>query len=821
MTHSNAVLIPELAFEIQQHLLPHDLAAATRVNKAWNEAWTPFLYHSVKFNGRGPSAHSLPSTRMSSPQPVRRPRSFSQHYHQSHPPSHQHHHHQLLQPPPPFLNLEKYGHWIKSLQASNLFLDPTEHLSTSSPRPSNSSHSRSLSTSCSSSSSSFTPPVTSTLSSLQTTSASPSSPVISDHLLLIKNCKTLALTQLDIQNTVMSLERLDELLSGLPQLKVFKFEVMNQIDNSSLTASNLLAFDSSGFRYRQGVHKTWMDSLLGLEPEVIRVIAKRLSPRLERLELSFALPATISLAVFDELLKSCRSTLKALVLSKAEICQINHSRVESHSHQMQIEALLANLWETSISSVELNSASLPEFGTESGPQQLQQQQHTTRSWMSSSTSSSSLSSSYSTGASSISSEADNLLSLKQSAYTGPPVLESLSFFTCAIPNKEFDWFLSRTPALKDLTIHNCDALGYPIVASMQHRTPLLESISLCSIPGLSKRGLKSIFEPYLPDPTKITLDTTSNEIPMQKLQFKSIRLAYLRQLEDSVMESIATHQGNTLTRLSVHWCPHVTDYGVQPIFNSCEKLEELSLYLTKPTLASIRKTDGQKPWACTQTLRSLELGGPMFVDQLRQSNEYLHPQLYHHTSSNPHQSYTGNRTRALSASSSFTPTYGHRSTSIGACFSNGGTSASNIIQNTYSVAHHQGYPMYHLLRYQQLGNPLKELRERMETLPRLTHLGIQSKGIEHLIRQGFGPNVRIRSLTLLNQHGRVWAVQEVKELLENMPSLMRLQCDRNTIMPDTSPATNGGVDQREEMRQLLEARNVELFFQTTPSARVL
>ncbi|KAG0034540.1 hypothetical protein BGZ82_005725 [Podila clonocystis] len=759
MLHPNAVLIPELAFEIQQHLQLCDLAVATRVCRDWFEAWTPFLYYAVKFNGRWmPSiSHSHGSaspTRLSSPQPLRH-RSLS-HQHQA----------------PPFLNLDKYGHWIKSLQASNLFLDPTEHLF----RPFSPSGASSPP-----SSSSFTPNIT-------------------DHLHLIKNCKSLDLTQLDISNTIMSLERLDDLLSALPQLKVFKFEVMNQIDSTSLTASKLLAFDSSGFRYRQGVNKTWMDSLLGLEPEVVRVIARRLSSRLERLELSFALPATISLAVFEELLESCRSTLKTLVLFKAEICQVDYSREESRSHQMQIEALLANLWETSIGSVELPSRTLRTGHTAA-----------MRSWMTSSSSSSSFSSSYSTSASSLSVQ-DN--QPKPSVST-PPVLESLSFLTCAIPNKEFDWFLQRAPGLKELTIHSCDHLSQPIVASIHNFAPQLETISLSSIPGLSKRGLKGIFEPFPAE----EINVPGLGLPPPKtLGLKTIRLAYLRQLEDSVMESLATHQGPSLTTLSVHWCPHVTDNGVQLIFKSCEKLEDLSLCLTKPTLNSIKTRSGQKPWACTQTLKSLEIGGQMFLDQLRQSNEHLHPQLYHHMSSNPHQTHTGYRTRALSANSSFTSTYGHRNNTIGACFSNSGSSAGNIIQNTYAVAHHQGYPMYHLLRYQQLSSPLKELQERLEMLPRLIHLGIQSKGIEHLIKQGFGPSVRIRSLALLNQHGRVWSVDEIGELLSNMPALTRLQCERSTIMADWGPTTGG---QQEEMRQMLENRNVELVYQTPSSTRVL
>ncbi|KAF9387398.1 hypothetical protein CPC16_007059 [Podila verticillata] len=767
MPHPNAVLIPELAFEIQQHLQLCDLAVATRVCRDWFEAWTPFLYYAVKFNGRWtpslPSHGSASPTRLSSPQPLRRHRSLS-HQHQA----------------PPFLNLDKYGHWIKSLQASNLFLDPTEHLF----RPFSP---------CGSSSPPSSSPFTITTTTTTTTH-------ITDHLHLIKNCKSLDLTQLDISNTIMSLERLDDLLSALPLLKVFKFEVMNQIDSTSLTASKLLAFDSSGFRYRQGANKTWMDSLLGLEPEVVRVIARRLSSRLEKLELSFALPATISLAVFEELLESCRSTLKTLVLFKAEICQVDYSREESRAHQMQIEALLANLWETSIGSVELPSTTLRP-----GHTQL------TRSWMTSSSSSSSFSSSYSTSASSLSGQDNN----QPKPVSTPPVLESLSFLTCAIPNKEFDWFLQRAPGLKELTIHSCDHLSQPIVASIHTYAPLLESISLSSIPGLSKRGLKGIFEPF---PEEINVPSLDHP-PPKKLGLRIIRLAYLRQLEDSVMESLATHQGQTLTTLSVHWCPHVTDNGVQLIFKSCEKLEDLSLCLTKPTLNSIKKRAGQKPWACTQSLKSLEIGGQMFLDQLRQSNEHLHPQLYHHMSSNPHQSQTGYRTRALSANSSFTSTYGHRNNTIGACFSNSGSSAGNIIQNTYAVAHHQGYPMYHLLRYQQLSNPLKELQERLEMLPRLVHLGIQSKGIEHLIKQGFGPSVRIRSLALLNQHGRVWSVDEVRDLLGNMPSLTRLQCERNTIMADSGPAITMG--QQEEMRQLLENRNVELVYQTPSSTRVL
>ncbi|KAG0349169.1 hypothetical protein BG004_001225 [Podila humilis] len=756
-----------------------DLAVATRVCKDWFEAWTPFLYYAVKFNGRRwtPSTNhvqgSVSPNRLASPQPLHRHRTLS----------HSH---------PPFLNLDKYGHWIKSFQGANLFLDPTEHLCRPfSPTPA------------------FDSPTSSSLTT--------PNHITTDHLYLIKNCKSLDLTQLDISNTVMSLERLDDLLSALPRLKVFKFEVMNQIDSTSLTASKLLAFDTSGFRYRQGVNKTWMDSLLGLEPEVIRVIARRLSSQLEKLELSFALPATISLAVIEELLTSCRATLKSLVLFKAEICQVDYSRESSRSHQMQIEALLANLWETSIGSVGMTSTQLPR------PTRLQSP---TRSWMTTSSSSSSISSSYSTSASSVSSGPEHIQqSSKQPLSHPPPVLESLSFLTCAIPNHEFDWFLQRAPGLKELTLHNCDHLSQGIVDSIHWHVPLLESISLSSIPGLSKRGLKGIFEPYpyLPEDSKLSAGVANlggdASPPSKKLQLRTIRLAYLRQLEDSVVESLATHQGPSLTTLSVQWCPHVTDTGVQLIFKSCEKLEDLSLCLTKPTVASIRKRPGQEPWACTQTLKNLEIGGPMFLDQLRQSNEHLHPQLYHHMSSNPHQSQVAGsrRTRAHSANSSFTSTYGHGSTAIGACFNNGGSSAGNIIQNTYAVAHHQGYPMYHLLRYQQLGNPLKELQERIEMLPHLVHLGIQSKGIEHLIKQGFGPSVRIRSLAFLNQHGRVWNIEEVKELLDNMPSLTRLQCERNTIMSAPGPSAAAANSQQAEMRQLLENRNVDLVFHSSLS----
>ncbi|KAF9901691.1 hypothetical protein EC991_005796 [Linnemannia zychae] len=641
----------------------------------------------------------------------------------------------------------------------------------------------------------------------------------------------------------MSLERLDDLLGSLPRLKVFKFEVVNKTEIA--TANGLQGGagvagsvrgshggGSLGSSFRRGYMQQQPSSLLlkkpkqvtleGLEPEVIRVIAKRLGGQLERLDLVFTVTGRIGLSTFLELLTNCRSTLKSLVLTRAEVYQTDYSRERNAA--MEVSALLASL-----------------LGTTSAA---------TTSNLSFATSSSSSSPSSSTSFSSSSSKP-----------TFPPVLEHLSFNSCAIPDREFEWFLRHAPSLKELHLHDCRFLNKPAVAAILQHSPLLETLSLRSVPYIDSDALKQLFETTTRSDNALSatswssyhaagsdaaivasgvngsggasMSTTANNSATKErettgLRLKSIRLAYLRQLNDTVMETIARSQGACLEKLSVQWCPHVTDVGILPLFMFCQRLQDLSLYLSKPTLNIFKDlsdelapnttaTETQPPpstattavasptstpakrrlWACANTLERLEVGGQMFVDRVRSCSEHLQPQLYHHLSPNPHhmRSPSGNQDTAFGNGNT---------TGAGANTTNNGVpngtstnininNTNNVIHDPYSIAHYQGYPMYHLWRYHRFSDPFRELQAQLETLPRLRHLGVQAKGIEHLLRRGFGPNVHIQSLALLNQQGRVWSPEEIREMFDNMPHLRTLVCEKNTIMAGGQGGSSGGV----------------------------
>jgi hypothetical protein len=346
-------------------------------------------------------------------------------------------------------------------------------------------------------------------------------------------------------------------------------------------------------------------------------------------------------------------------------------------------------------------------------------------------------------------------------------------------------------------------------------TPQLETISLNSVPSIHPVGLEQLFRIVDTSPGADSTGVATSKTGIAPrirsgLQLKNVRLAYIRQLDDEVMKVLATHQGPSLVKLSVQWCPHVTDDGVIPIFRSCEKLEDLSLCLSKPTLDIFKelsepeatgeseKGSSKRLWACAQTLERLEVSGQMFMDRIRTSNEHLHPQLYHHMSPNPHHIRNGS-TSGVTMSS-----FGYGSIN---------SSSNNIINDPYAIAHHQGYPMYHLWQYEQYSDPFRELQAQLETLPRLTHLGIPAKGIEHRIQKGLGLKMRFQSLALLNQQGRIWSAEEVEDLLKHMPSLRRLVCEKNTIL--TSPAlynrNNPLQNKRHEaVKRLLEQHRVEL-----------
>lgn len=889
-TRPTSLLIPELIYEIERYLEIQDLAAAALVCRAWHEAWSSSLYSTVRCHIRrtsaplGVIASSLDPKKttfhsFTAAPPARDNQGYLQHQYYS--LQHQHLHQQVQQHQqyiPPFLNFQKYGRWIRSLEIANLYCLPSVLL----PHPTGavSSHSSSSSTS---SSSIFSP-------------ASLPSPV-QDHLSQIQSCWHLI--QLDISRTVMSLERLDNLLSSLPRLKVFKFEVVNKTEIATangLRGSSSNGGGSPGSSFRRGYMQQQPSSLLlkkpkqvtleGLEPEVIRVIARRLGGQLERLDLVFTVTGRIGLSTFLELLTNCRATLKSLTLTRAEVYQTDYSR-ERHA-AMEISTLLASL-----------------LGTTS----------------TTTTSSSSSSSTTSPSSPSASSSASS------SSPSFPPVLECLSFNSCAIPDREFEWFLRHAPQLRELNLHDCRFLTRPAVASILQHSPLLETLSLRSVPYIDADALKQLFE-VIPRSEVATTAVTAvswlhhaagshasgttatsgvngsggvststtassnngREKETMGLRLKSIRLAYLRQLNDTVMETIARCQGTSLEKLSVQWCPHVTDVGILPIFMFCQRLQDLSLYLSKPTLnifkdltdepangvaagttttgapttlaaASATATAaevaaGSPPakrrlWACANTLERLEVGGQMFVDRIRSSSEHLQPQLYHHLSPNPHhmRSPSGNQDLSLGGGGGIGGAGGNNATNNGGSGNVANTTAgttnnnSNVIHDPYSIAHYQGYPMYHLWRYNRLSDPFRELQAQLETLPRLKHLGVQAKGIEHLLRRGFGPNVHIQSLALLNQQGRVWSPEEIREMFEHMPHLRTLVCEKSTIMAGGGSLSGGvsggcgvgggsgscgvgqlkGVDllkRQMRMRRILEDHHVELV-QSTLSPMII
>ncbi|KAF9125258.1 hypothetical protein BGX30_000538 [Mortierella sp. GBA39] len=875
-TRPTSLLIPELIYEIERYLEIQDLAAAALVCRAWHEAWSSSLYSTVRCHIRRTSAplgvlsSSLDPTRktafhsFTAAPPARdNYQGYVQHRYYSLQQQHQHlQHGQHQQYIPPFLNFQKYGRWIRNLEVSNLYCLPSVPLLRSTGGAAVSSHS---SPSPSSSSSAFSPASVSL------------PPPVQDHLSQIQTCWHL--TQLDISRTVMSLERLDDLLRSLPRLKVFKFEVVNKTEIATANGlhgvsggSNGGGGGSPGSGVRRGYMQQQPSSFLlkkpkqvtleGLEPEVIRVIARRLGGQLERLDLVFTVTGRIGLSTFLELLGNCRSTLKSLTLTRAEVYQTDYSR-ERHA-AMEISALLASLLGTT--SATTTSSSPSPSSTSS-----------TTSSLSSSSSSSS------------------------SSPPLPPTLEYLSFNSCAIPDREFEWFLRHAPQLKELNLHDCRLLTKPAVAAILQHSPLLESLSLRSVPYVDADALKQLFETiprssgegatattafashqaagsYAPGTTATTpsgvngsggaASTSTASKETTGLRLKSIRLAYLRQLNDTVMETIARYQGACLEKLSVQWCPHVTDVGILPIFMYCQRLQDLSLYLSKPTLnifkdltdepvngvtatgtATVPATTTsatataaiavaaspaavkRRLWACASTLERLEVGGQMFVDRIRSSSEHLQPQLYHHLSPNPHhmRSPSGNQDSTLGGLGG---TGGTNTTNnggpAGATNITAGINNSNVIHDPYSIAHYQGYPMYHLWRYHRLSDPFRELQAQLETLPRLKHLGVQAKGIEHLLRRGFGPNVHIQSLALLNQQGRVWSPEEIREMFGHMPHLRTLVCEKSTIMAGGSQSggIGGGVvsgggcggqlkgvdllKRQMRMRRILEDHHVEL-----------
>ncbi|KAF9189051.1 hypothetical protein BGZ51_000160 [Haplosporangium sp. Z 767] len=818
-THSaprpdDAVLIPELAFQIQQYLQPHDLATASLVSKAWQEAWTPFLYYAVRYRQLHShyllhNHHHLHFAQFSGPTGIQEPLL----HHSSH--------HDLLslqQYVPPFLNLEKYGHWIKALEVTNLFVAHHTPLTSGAASPSKATAaaaaSRSMSPSPSSSSSS---------------SPSPSYHLFQDHLTQIQTCSNMSLTQLDISKTVMSLERLDDLLNALPKLKVFKFEIMNKSDiiaTGARSRSTSVGSISRGYMQQQPsllLKKPKRISLEGQESEVVKVIAKRLSRQLERLELVLAVTGQVELTAFQELFGRCKSTLKSLELTRVEVCQptTDSGRAgNALAYQGQITALLASLLGVTVSSTSMGSESIQGAA-------LSSPSSSPSPAMSTSTSSSSISSAYSSPESSIC-----------SLDTCPPVLESLSFYSCLIPSRESEVLLQHAPGLRELRLHDCKFVERPIVQSILTHTPLLETLSLSSVPSLCATSLRELFQtieyPLASNAiagTGTLVGTGATRVSATTgrigLRLKNVRLAYLRQLDNTIMKTLAIHQGPSLEKLSLQWCPHVTDDGVFPVFQLCEKLKDLSLCLSKPTLDIFKElTDPmdetgteKKTWACAKTLERLEIGGQMFVDRLRTSNEHLHPQLYHHLSPNPHHIRNGSMNQ-IGSGFSFNQGGNNISSPVSSSSVPSSSSSGSIIHDPYSVAHHQGYPMYHLRRYHRFSDPFKELRAQLETLPRLTHLGITAKGIEHFIKKGFGPKVKIRSLALLNQQGRMWSADEIRELLEHMPHLRRLQCEKNTILAPSmgNPRDIALQKWQAEMAKVLWEHGVELVQSSSSSS---
>ncbi|KAG0200387.1 hypothetical protein BGX28_006532 [Mortierella sp. GBA30] len=803
--------MPELAFQIQQYLQPEDLAIASRVSKAWQETWAPFLYCAVRFHLRL-SQHSRHSSLSQGPMLAKDLGLHNlTHYEHQHCPL--------------FLNLEKYGHWIKTLEVSNLFV---AHQPLSLP-----SHSGAVSPG--SPSSAATVAVATSITAGSTTSFVH---LIQDHLIQIQTCSKLNLRQLDISKTVMSLERLDDLLSALPSLKVFKFEVMNKMEpiassgsHSRNSSTGSVSALGRGHMMQQSSHllkRPKRISLEGLESDVVRVIARRLHRQLERLELALAVTGAIALSAFQELFESCGSTLKSLSLTRVEICQHDHNRTGNAAYQAEIAALLASL----LSSSTLTSA--------------QHLHHTGALSSSSSSTSISTSSSFSSDLLMVNlsdasvqqqNQPSNIACTPTASINPPPpapVLESLSFNSCFVPGREFEFFLGNTPGLRELCLQDCRNLDRSVVKSILTHTPLLETLSLSSVPNLRSESLQQLFETSEASATNRSSGLQSSGTPgMSKtavakkagqtgLRLKNVRLAYLRQLDDTIMEALATHQGSSLVKLSLQWCPHVTDEGILPIFRSCKKLEDLSICLSKPTLdifkdlTDVPEATGNKRrlWACAQTLERLEIGGQMFVDRLRTSNEHLHPQLYHHLSPNPH--HIRNRSGSGSGSAMYPVAGGISSNATGSIglSNNNSQSSSSVILDPYSVAHHQGYPMYHLWRYHQFSDPFRELQAQLETLPRLRHLGIPAKGIEHLIAKGFGLKVQIQSLALLNQQGRVWSADEIKDLLQHMPHLRKLFCEKNTVVSSSSCGlvNRDAMAQKRQMEMIkvLQDHRVEL-----------
>ncbi|GJJ78690.1 hypothetical protein EMPS_11049 [Entomortierella parvispora] len=813
----DAVLIPELAYQIQLQLNQRDLSLASQVCRAWHEAWAPFLYYAVQYRGGQQSsmlqqqAHFQGTTK-DPPQSHRSTYSGSVHHHQPHHMHLRHPHQETRQPwVPSFIDFKKYGHWIKSIEASNLFVFQGTDAT---PRRTG---------------------------AVRTGDESPFS--VQDHLSQIQTCNSLSLTRLEITKTVLSLERLDRLLSALPTLKSFHFEVMNKPELASGSTHG-----STSSRISNGAHstspsrrtllsRTQQIGLQGLEPEVVRLIARRLCMGLETLGLAFELPSRISLPAFEELFDRCGSTLKSLSLTKVEICERNYEENVAFS-VATVDFLSGLLESTSL------SPSLPTPPSSSSS-----------STIIPASSSSSLYSMASSSTSLFPMSPRSLYSIFSNSPSEQIALESLTMNFCAVPDRTCEWVLKRAPELLELHIHDSRHVGPGIVGSILRYSPLLESLSLSSAPNIGRQSLARLFERLdkSTDMLSATSSGPSNSLSTATaavgaassataqdqypgLRLKKIRLAYLRGLDNSVMTTLATHQGSTLQRLSVQWCPDITDEGIVPIFRHCSQLQELSLSLSKLTPDifkdsgdELMNNHGPSEWACQKTLERLEIGGQMFLHRLQLSNLYLQPQLYHHLSPNPHR-HARTASQSFTRNMSWSPRYNRSISSLSSfrdigIINNNGSGQSNVLQDTYSLAHHEGYPMYHLhQRYDEIGDPFGSLKTRLASLPRLYHLGVSTKGVEHLIRKGFGPHSPIQSLALLGQQGRKWTLEEVKDLLEHMPRLRKLYCEKETILsakaelmqgPPKSPSFSIPVNLHEQklaqdMVELLRKHRVEV-----------
>lgn len=739
----DAVLIPELAFQIQLQLNQRDLSLASQVCRAWYEAWAPFLYYAVQYRGGQQSsmiqhqAH-FQGTAKDPPLSHRSTYSGSVHHHQHH--LHLHHLHQETRQPwvPSFIDFKKYGHWIKSIVASNLFV----------------------------------------FQGTEATLRRAGAVRIEDHLSQIQSCSSLNLTRLEITKTVMSLERLDRLLSALPTLKSFQFEIMNK---SNLAPGSMHGSTSSSTL----LNRTRQTSLQGLEPEVLRIIARRLCFGLESLGLVFELPSRISLPAFKDLFDRCGSTLKSLSMTKVEICERNYE--ENVAFSLATIDFLSGLLESTSLSPSSSSSSASMSG------------------------SASLYSMASSSTSLFPRSPMSLYSISSDTQPEQIVLESLTMNSCVVPDRECEWILKRAPELLELHIHDSRYVSSRIVRSILRFSPRLETLSLSSVPNIGRQSLGQLFERMdelsetllttSPGPSNSTSSTIAEATASAAIQdrypglrLKNIRLAYLRGLDNSVMTTLATHQGSTLQKLSVQWCPDITDAGIAPIFKHCGQLKELNLSLSKLTPDIFKDSEGDlannigiTEWACQRTLERLEIGGQMFLHRLQLSNIYLQPQLYHHLSPNPHR-HTRTASQSSMRNMGRSPSYNRSISSLSSfrdigIINNSSSGQPNVLQEPYSLAHHEGYPMYHLhQRYEEIGDPFGSLKTRLASLPRLYHLGVSTKGVEHLIRKGFGSHTRIQSLALLSQQGRKWTLEEVRDLLEHMPRLRKLYCEKETIL---------------------------------------